>query len=79
MMYTLMLEELLAVATAALSSRDTNTLCSIANFSRKSCLHHQCDLVLSNYSNYKHAQHLCGAYIDAGTITSGSYRSTVEW
>jgi hypothetical protein len=45
MMYTLMLEELLAVATAALSRGHTITLCSIATFSLNSSLHHQCNLV----------------------------------
>jgi hypothetical protein len=137
MMHTLMLGHLLAVVTAALSRGHTNTLCSIATISLKSCLqppvwpcavklqqlqaciasvwcihddrtttigsyrrvdkrsskhtavqysdslaskavyNHQCNLVLSNYSNFKHAWHLYDACIYAGTTTSGSYRSAV--
>jgi hypothetical protein len=56
MMRAFMLGQVLAVATAALSRGHTNTLCSIAAISlKKAVYNHQCDLVLSNYSNYKHA------------------------
>jgi hypothetical protein len=73
-----MLGQVLTVATAALSRGHTITLCCTAMFSVKSCYNDQCELVLSNYSNYMHAQHLCDAQTDAGTSTNGSYCSTVK-
>eukprot|EP00953_Heterococcus_sp_UTEX-ZZ885_P015683 8833-Heterococcus_DN1.PRE.1 len=59
-MHTLMLGQQLAIATAALT---------------RAVYNHQCDHVLSNDSNYKHAEHLYVAYIDAGTTISDSYSS----
>jgi hypothetical protein len=54
MMHTLMLEELQAVATAALTRKHTKTLRCVTIFSLESCYNCWFDLVQSMCSHYKH-------------------------